>query len=147
MNISQNGINFIKKHEGYSSTVYADSTSGRDSVGYGHQVLVGEHFTSIDEQTAEQLLIGDIAKAVNIVNNAIKVSLTQSQFDALVSFAYNTGRQTSTLYDMINLGQPEENIVTWWSNHYITSGSIYNAGLVKRRKDEVGLYLWDKKKD
>ena len=146
MNISQRGINFIKKHEGLKLYRSADSNSGKDSVGYGHQVQPGEHLAFIDLVTAENLLIQDLSKAVIKVSKAIKVDLTQSQFDALVSFAFNTGASSSTLYDLINEGKFELNIVEWWIGHYITSGGEYNPGLLKRRKDEVALYLWDKKK-
>ncbi|BCI37188.1 hypothetical protein SEL4614_27930 [Salmonella enterica subsp. enterica serovar 4,[5],12:i:-] len=61
----------------------------------------------IDEATAERLLKTGLVGYENDVSRLVKVKLTQGQFDALVSFAYNLGARTlstSTLLRKLNAG-------------------------------------------
>jgi lysozyme len=90
MKISSDGLNLIKKAEGFSPVIYKCS-SGYDTIGYGHRVLPGERFATITKEQAQELLIKDSQVAQDCVNNAVKVPLSQSQFDALVSLVYNIG--------------------------------------------------------
>jgi lysozyme len=90
MRISQNGLDLIKQHESFSPTVYI-CPAGKPTVGFGHVVLPNESFTRISEQEAEDLLCKDVSIAENCINNAVKVPITQNQFDALVSFVFNVG--------------------------------------------------------
>ena len=66
------------------------------TIGYGHtglvdgnKIVVGK--TTITPQKAMDLLTSDLKKYENYVNGMVKVTLTQNQFDALVSFVYNNG--------------------------------------------------------
>lgn len=90
MKISQTGLDLIKQHESFSPTVYI-CPAGEPTIGYGHVVLPHESFTRINEQDAEEILRKDVAIAERCVNNAVKVPITQEQFDALVSFVFNVG--------------------------------------------------------
>lgn len=74
----------------------------------------------------------------NIVIKKITRPLKQNEFDALVSFAYNTGG-SKTLFEMVN----SNNILLreWWISHYIMGGGKKLNGLIARRKAEAKLYF------
>ena len=138
MKTSQTGIDSLKKFEGFSSTWIKDVNNV--SIGYGHNKLPGDNFTKITEAEASELLKKDLIKFEAIVNSAIKINLTQNQFDALVMFCYNTGRGKSTLYDLINQKADIETIVKWWNEHYISADGKTLPGLIKRRAYESALF-------
>ena len=140
MSLSQKGIDFIKKHEGFSSTVYNDS-AGNPTIGYGHLIKKGEDYSNgINEQEAEKLLSKDLQNAVDAVNKKIEVKLSQNQFDALVDFTYNVGINNfskSTLLSNINSVNKitMSNFIDW---KY--AGGMILQGLIRRRTDEYNLY-------
>lgn len=102
--MSQEGIDFLKRRETFSATKYPDAAGF--SIGYGHFIKLGEVFpASITMERGEQLLRADIATAERAVNSGVKVAVTQAQFDALVSLAYNIGADAflrSTLLRLLN---------------------------------------------
>ena len=51
----------------------------------------------------------------------VKIPLTQNQFDALVSYTYNTGG-SDTLFKLINQKAPEEQIRKWFETKYVGGG-------------------------
>ncbi|WP_244132690.1 glycoside hydrolase family protein [Burkholderia sp. BCC0397] len=85
-----------------------------------------------------ELLHKTVPTYVRMVNQAVKVKLKQTEFDALVSYAYNPGGGWSKVTDMINRGQISEAMTQ--IGQYVYSGGQIFDGLVKRRKDEVTLY-------
>lgn len=93
---------------------------------------------TVDE--ALKALYEDLISREHIVAQNITVNLNQNQFDALVSYVYNTGG-SNTLYSLINNKAPEAKIRNWFETHYITADGIKMAGLVKRRKSEADLYF------
>lgn len=103
--LSKQGADFIKRLEGLRLTAYKDS-AGVVTIGYGHtgDVRMGQ---TISEADADSYFTKDIAWAVDAVNGAVKVNLTQAQFDALVSFTFNVGAgafRSSTLLKKLNAG-------------------------------------------
>lgn len=95
MKTSTQGIMAIISHEGIVTSRYKDSV-GVWTIGVGHTAAAGgvnpATFTgTITVKQALDLLREDIVKYENDVNDAVKVPLKQHQFDALVSFHYNTG--------------------------------------------------------
>ncbi len=88
MKMSTKGIEGIKKHEGFAAKPYPDGF-GHQSIGYGHQIQKGEKFTEIDKATATTLLKGDMTKYEKIVNNSVKIPLTQDMADSMIDLAYN----------------------------------------------------------
>ena len=104
MYASQNCLNLIKLSESFSATPYL-CPAKKLTIGFGHLILPGEIFTLITEQEAEELLRKDVAIFESCINNAVKVPISQNQFDALVSFAFNIGCQKfleSTLLKELN---------------------------------------------
>ena len=139
--ITQNGLDLIKRFEGFSRTVYF-CPAGYPTIGYGHVVKEDEDFSAgIDEAMGEELLRQDVQIAERAVLRLINVPLTDGQFDALVSFTYNLGGgalQRSTLRRKINReehGEVPEQFMRW-----VWAGGRKLKGLVRRREAEAGLY-------
>ena len=142
--ITQDGINLIKRFEGFEPEIYLDA-AGLPTIGYGHLLRLGEDeiFKSgISEAAGEALLIRDVLLAEQAVCRLIKVPLTDGQFDALVSFAFNLGSgalQRSTLRWKVNREEhaaaPDEFMKWVWA------GGRKLKGLIKRRDEEVKLYI------
>lgn len=96
-------------------------------------------FENMDVEDAEDLLREDVIKFEKIVNSKIKFDIPQWQFDALVSHTFNTGG-SNTLFGLIRNKCSEQEIKSWWTEHYTTSGNVKLSGLVRRRKSEYELY-------
>ena len=81
---------------------------------------------AIDAATAEHLLLCGIAQFEQGVERRVAVTITQGQFDALVSFAYNLGLralENSTLLRRLNAGD--------WQGAADQFGRWVNAGGVR----------------
>ena len=110
MSVSKDCINLIIYYEGCRLVAYPDpgSEDGHPwTIGYGHtgkEVTKGLVWT---QAQADAALAQDVARFASKVETLIKVSVTQAQFDALVSFAYNVGVNAladSTLLRLLNSG-------------------------------------------
>src|SRR5512139_2752884 len=113
MKISKTGIDLIKHFEGLRLEAYQCS-AGVWTIGYGttrvHSGPVTEGMR-ITEDEAERLLLADIRYFEQRVNDLVKVPLSQNQFDALVSLAYNIGDGAladSTLLKELNAGNYQD---------------------------------------
>lgn len=139
MKISQKGIEVIKKFEGCKLEAYK-CPAGVWTIGYGTTKGVSAGM-KITKEKAEELLKVDVEKFEKSVLKLVKVDLNQSQFDALVSFAYNLGEgnlSSSTLLKMLNnkdyYGASQEFIR--WNK---AGGKVLN-GLIRRRETERNLF-------
>ena len=162
MNISNNGIEILKKLEGSviragKHVIYNDQTGMPvapnaplpcgATIGYGHLIKYGEDFTDgIDEHHATELLRHDIVCAENAVRTNITIPLTQNQFDALVIFAYNIGiknfaRSTVAKYinDPLFHSATYTNLDSAW-RAWCKSGGRVMPGLARRRDVELKLF-------
>ena len=110
MKASKDAVTLIKHFEGCRLKAYPDPGSKDGSpwtIGYGHtgkEVTKGLAWT---QAQADAALAGDVARFACDVEKLIKVSVTQGQFDALVSFAYNIGvgaLASSTLLRLLSSG-------------------------------------------
>lgn len=107
MKISQDGIDILKHFEGCRLQAYPDPATGGApwTIGYGHtgpEVKPGLKWT---QAQADAVLLLDLASFEKSVASAVRVPLTQPQFDALVCFAYNVGignLQSSALLAKLN---------------------------------------------
>lgn len=140
MRVSQDGIRFIKQHEGFSATPYSD-VAGYSTIGYGHCIKPGEKFERISEPQAEALLAEDLAAAEHCILRLVKAALSQNQFDALVSLIFNIGErafQNSTLLRMINNGDFQGASAQF--ERWVYAGGKKQPGLISRRKAENILF-------
>lgn len=73
------------------------------------------------------------------VRAAIRVPLLQAEFDALVSFHYNTGKvKTGTVDDKLNRGDRAAALATW-RQYRLAAGRVMH-GLELRRAAEIALF-------
>lgn len=145
--INAETLSLIKQWEGFRAEAYPDPGS-RDgtpwTIGYGttkiggRQVKKGEKIT---ETEATRLLMIEINRVAAVVERLVKVALTDNQFGALVSFAYNIGDDAfskSTLLKRLNAGEYEKvpaQLARWNKN----DGHVME-GLTNRRAAEAGLW-------
>jgi len=95
MKVSDKGLAEIAGHEGIVPKRYLDSV-GVWTIGIGHTVNAGDPNPSkvtreLSIAEVMEIFRRDIAKFETRVNKAVKVPLLQHEFDALVSFDFNTG--------------------------------------------------------
>ncbi len=141
MEISTQGLDLIRKSEGFRNYQYFD-VAGYATVGYGHRVIPPESFANgITEEQATDLLMNDVKQAERAVSKLVHVLLTQGQYDALVDFCFNVGPvklAASTLLKELNDSQYAHaglQLLRW---DYADGAP--NAGLRARRTAE--LQLW-----
>lgn len=143
MQTSKNGRDFIKGFEALRLIAYPDpGTGGKPwTNGWGHTkgVKQGDRIT---QAQAEQFLSDDLAVFELTVNGAVKRPMTQNQFDAMVSLAFNIGGPEfaqSTLVKKFNTGDvlgAADQFPRWKF-----SGGKVMPGLVKRRAAEREMFL------
>jgi Phage-related lysozyme (muraminidase) len=145
MKISNVGINLISSFEDTKLKAYDDGvgvwTIGIGTTVYPNGVNVKKGDTCTLEQ-AKAYFKHDLAKFEKAVNDSVKVTLTQNQFDALVSLAYNIGSsafKSSTLLKKLNKRdyQGAADQFPLWNK---ANGKILN-GLTRRRTSERALFL------
>ncbi len=143
--ISDRGLRFIGGWEGFEGRLYNDP-AGHCTIGFGHLVHHGRcngsepaQFKRGITRTQGLALLRQDAKRFAVgVEQLIEVRMSQHEFDALVSFAFNIGLgafECSTLRGKLNAGDrksvPSE-LARW------TNGGM--AGLVRRRRAEGVLF-------
>ena len=141
MEISQKGIDLIKRFEGCRLTSYK-CPAGILTVGYGHTGSDVHAGMTITQNEADNLLKMDLIVHVNNVNKLVKVPLNQNQFDALVSFEYNVGYgalANSTLLRLLNSGDYKG--AGGQFGRWVYAGGKILQGLVNRRKAETLLFI------
>ena len=164
MKASNNCIAIIKHYERFYANPYLCPV-GKATIGYGSTYYengkkVRLNDPSITEQEASELLELVVTGFENDVNKLVQLTLTQNQFDALVSFAYNVGSDIdadeiaeglgdSTLLKLINsnimaLNTNYKKLITIefckWVNGTVKGKRIKLAGLVARRTTEALLF-------
>lgn len=154
MQISANGLELLEQWEGFKPNVYKDS-AGLPTIGVGHLLTKSElssgkivingtsvpYSGGLTNQQVLDLLSQDVNPAGQAVNNNVKVTLNQNQFDALVSFTFNVGVgafTSSTLLKVLNQGQYDQ--VPTQLLRWTRSGGQVVQGLVNRRQNEIKLW-------
>jgi len=140
MQTSRRGITMIKRHEGLRLRAYL-CPAGVWTIGYGSTFDVSPGL-EITEDEAEQRLRRDLRTAERAVTRLVTAPLTQSQFDALVSFTFNLGEgnlANSTLLRKLNardyIGAQAE--FARWRNARVNGVLTPLPGLIRRRADEA----------
>ena len=143
----------IKQFEGFRSKAYL-CPAGILTIGFGHtgtDVLPGMRVT---EAQADELLKRDVARFALMVEKALTAKVSQGQFDALVSFCFNTGPGKAGVKDgLITLknGNPSSLLRKTNSGDKLGAAAELDKwtkangqelrGLVARREAEQRLYL------
>lgn len=145
--INQSGLELIKCFEGFRSKAYLDAvhipTIGYGATHYEDGTKVTLNDPEITQERGLQLLKNLLnTEFCSKVERLIKVQVTDNQFSAIVSFAYNVGIgnfQQSTLLRCLNAknyNDAAEEFKRWNK-----AGGIVLPGLVKRRQAEKELFL------
>lgn len=140
LEFDRDGINLVALSESLRLTAYRDSV-GVLTIGYGHTGRDVYEGQTITQDEAEQLLMRDVRIAELDVKAAVKVPISQHQYDALVDFAFNLGGpalQGSTLLRLLNAGDysgADGEFKKW--DH---AGGKVLPGLTKRRAAEAALF-------
>ena len=145
--LSQKGLDLIKQFEGLSLTPYV-CAGGINTIGYGNTYYTnGKKVTlkdpKITPQQAEELLKHSLSTYEKAVDSFCRDDISQSQFDALVSFAYNLGAgalQKSTLIKKVNANPKDVTIADEFLKWNKANGTVLK-GLTKRRQAEADLYF------
>lgn len=151
MKISSIGIALIKKWEGNHLTAY-QCPAHVWTIGVGHTGKVGLKKIckgmKITDKQSTTLLKSDIASFEKAVNTYVSAKLTQNQFDALVSFAFNEGAnnlKNSTLLKKLNAGDYDgaaKEFLKWNKADIDNDGELEELeGLTNRRKAEQALFI------
>lgn len=153
MKTSSTGRALIKNFETCKLKAYPDPKTGGDpwTCGWGttRGVKKGDVWT---QEKADREFEIDLERFERDVLSLVKVPLTQGQFDALVSFAYNCGSDIddddkaeglgdSTLLKLLNKGDYDgarNQFIRW-----VSKGTPVERGLTRRRKAEM--LCWDGK--
>jgi lysozyme len=145
--ISKQGIELIKKFEGLKLKPYLCS-AGVPTIGYGNTfyengVKVKLSDPAISQERADQLLGFTLTSFEKYVDSFCRDDISQSQFDALVSFCFNLGPnnlKSSTLLKKVNTNPIDESIRLEFGKWTKAGGRVLK-GLVTRRTAEADLYF------
>ncbi len=151
MKASEYCITKIKGYEGYKRklpdggcTSYQIQYRGKldvPTIGWGctENVTMGMVWT---KEQAEEALRREIAKFESAVNRLVTVTISQNEFDAMVSLSYNIGVAAfarSTVLRRLNKGDKSgaAKAFALWNK----VGRFVEPGLVSRRASEAALFL------
>lgn len=154
MNISQKGIDLIKKYEGCILTTYDDyddhivysggTCRGTLTIGWGNtHVDIPNIYKgmTISQAEADRIFVNSLQKYANDVQACIDegyfgFQCNQNMFDALCSFHYNTGSVRTLCQN-----HRDKQTVADMMLEYRNRGSQWEQGLLRRRKEERELFL------
>ena len=141
MQISEKGLDLIRKYEGLRLVTYV-CPGGKRTIGYGHTGPDVKSGQKIDTERANELLTRDVQRFEIAVNELVTVPMTQGMLDALISFSFNLGvgsLKSSTLLKKLNAADLDgaANEFLKWNQ---AKGKVLD-GLTERRKSERELFL------
>ena len=162
MRFSSKGREELIKSEGVRKQVYDDWTgkivssysqvTGYPTIGVGHLITDTErdkwknYFKGGKELTSlqiDQLLKKDILRFTKPLNEELKAPVTQQMYDALVSYSFNVGNNSSWRRKIINKINEKDytGAAEIMGMYPTTSRGVVMSGLVKRRAKERDLFL------
>lgn len=134
---------FLTRKPKMRSEVSQKASASGPVVAYGHTGDV-KPLQQITKQEAERLLAKDVQRFETVVEQSVRVPLTDNQFSALVCFAFNVGTRAFANSSLLNLlnrkwyAQVPAQLMRW--TH--ANGNEL-PGLVARRSAEAE--LWNRK--
>ncbi len=139
--ISSRGLALIRKFEGFRAAP-APLPAGGWLVGYGH-VRIGAAGSRLTKTEAAELLALDAAPFERVVNRALTVAVAQSQFDALVSFAFSVGEAAFLASDVLREINAGNAIAAAQAMDGGARDDEFAHALVSRRAAEKAMFLKD----
>ena len=150
MKLNENGYNLICEFEGLKLKPYLCSAR-ISTIGYGNTYYPnGKRVTLLDDAITKEYafeIFKTIAdKFAKRVDDMVTSEITQNQFNALVSFAYNVGTgafATSTLLKKVNVNPNDATIKNEFLK-WVRANKKVIQGLVNRRNKEALIYFASK---
>ena len=146
MQVNAEGYALIKKFEGCKLKAYRCPANVL-TIGYGNtfyengdKVKEGDVIT---QQRAEELAKFIIDQFAVSITPFIKQPLTENQFSACVSLAYNIGTgnfKKSSVFKKLNIN-PNDSTIADSFRLWNKGGGVVLKGLVRRREAEIQLYF------
>ena len=139
--VSEAGVRLVQEFEGCRLDAYL-CPAGIPTIGYGAtgpDIRMGMVWT---QEQADARLVEDLARFADGVERLVEVDLSDNQFAAIVSFAFNVGLgalRDSTLLRKLNAGDYEgaaDQFPRW-----ARAGGRLMPGLSRRRLAERALFL------
>lgn len=145
---SNDGANLIKGFEGLRLKAYQDIagvwTIGWGNTRYANGQPVRKGDALLNRDCADDLLVFKLNEFAAEINRLVKVDLNQNQFDALLSFQYNTGAlAVSTLLKKLNAGDFAGAATEFgkWNKVTKEGRKVVSQVLTDRRAKEAKLFL------
>jgi GH24 family phage-related lysozyme (muramidase) len=155
MKLSAKAINLLKSIEQLKLKPYDDQTGLTTNkwvqgatMGYGHLIKKNDwnlYKNGITSAQSDQIVDNDLTPFVKAVNDVIKVTMSQQQFDAMVILSYNIGISAFTNSSVVKLVNspndktPYSNLEDAWKSWNKSQGKI-NQGLINSRNAEWNMY-------
>jgi lysozyme len=146
MKLNKAGADLIKEFEGCKLKSYQCSAK-KWTIGFGNTfyedgspVMPGHAITQEKANRLFEIIANEFAAKVDKV---VTANVSDNQFGALVSFAYNCGianLQKSTLLKKVNANPNDQSIKAEFAKWNKASGKVL-AGLTRRREAESNLYF------
>ncbi len=145
--IGSKGLELIKSFEGLKLKPYL-CPANIPTIGFGNTYYPNGQKVKLTDpaitiEKAEELLKFLLVTYEKSVDSFCRDDISQSQFDALVSFAYNVGTgalQKSTLIKKVNANPKDVTIADEFLKWNKAGGRVL-VGLTRRRQAEAKLYF------
>ena len=146
MNLSDEGLTFIKNLESWRAKPYQDE-GGKWTVGYGHlipaKLLANYQKRPLTRVEGLKLLASDVGAFETLVAKLLlgDTNVTQAQYDAIVSFVFNVGGYAfsqSTMRRLLQSGHFSDAAKEF--DRWVYVKKVKSTGLVKRRRAERRLF-------
>ena len=142
--VTQDMFNQVFGEENFRTQAYDDGY-GNPTIGYGSTTVGGRPVQmgdSITQENAMREAVAEIARLVAYIEGAVKVPLSKSQMEALVSYTYNAGPGSLArdgILDVLNRGDygGAASAIRTGVN---TSNGVFSQGLQDRREREADLF-------
>ncbi|MGB3624591.1 MAG: lysozyme [Henriciella sp.] len=142
---SETGLKLIMAYEGFRP-VSKQLPDGRWVIGYGHLKAARANQKISQQEAAAILREYDLRPVERALHELILIPVNQSEFDALVSFAFNIGLdrfEGSEVLAQLNAGNKLKAAAAMesWRKARVGSQDMIVDPLVRRRADEKALFL------
>ena len=136
LSLSAAGLLSLAGYEGFRDEAYIPVEGDVPTIGFGSTagVQLGDKITVTE---GLERLYRDVGKAESAIGRCVTVPLTQGEYDAYTSFAFNVGSSAfcgSTLVKKLNSGDYPGACAEL--KRWVYSGGRKVDGLVKRRESE-----------
>jgi lysozyme len=147
MQISNKGLELIKRFEGYSDRPYL-CAAGKPTISYGltyypNGKKVTMKDSKITKEQGDEMFYKIVSEFAADVLKLVKSKISVNQLNALTAFSYNVGMgnfQKSTLLKLVNINPNDGNIAKEFLKWNKAAGKELK-GLTNRRIAESALYF------